>query len=106
MLFAAREQVDARRIDGAVPQHVRQLDDILAHPVELDGEQVPQVVGEHLLRRDARLRAQRLELLPNAVAGQRRAGFACEVTSLYNAVFLRVFEQLLLQLQFLFEEHQ
>ena len=50
MLRAAGDKIDAGGFDGTVPQHIRQLCNILARPVKRRGEQMAQIVGEHLGR--------------------------------------------------------
>ena len=45
VFLAGGQQVDPGGVDGAVSQHVRQLDDVPGGPVEDGGEQVAQVVG-------------------------------------------------------------
>lgn len=54
---AGGDDIDAGRIDAAVPENIRKLGDVLFDAVEYPGEQVPQVMGEHLLRIDVRLGA-------------------------------------------------
>lgn len=46
-------------------QHIRKAHDVSLGPVEGGGEQVPQVVGEHLARLPPRRLAQPLELKPH-----------------------------------------
>ena len=64
------EEVEAGGLDAAVAQHVRQLYNILAGPVEGRGEQVPQIVGEHLGGLHPRRPAQALHLRPDLGPGQ------------------------------------
>lgn len=65
VLHARCHNVDAGRIDAAVAQDVRQLGDILLHPVERTGKQLAQVVRKDLAGLHARLFAERLHLCPD-----------------------------------------
>ena len=55
-------EVNAGGLDGTVAQHIRQLDHVPADLVERAGEQMPQVVGEHLAGRHLGFGADRLHL--------------------------------------------
>ena len=45
---AGGDDIDPRGVDGAVPQNVRQLRDILLHAVKCPGKELAQVVWKHL----------------------------------------------------------
>ena len=57
VLRAALNEIDARRLDGAVAEHIRELHNVAVSAIVGCGEQVPQIVWKHLRRRDARLLA-------------------------------------------------
>lgn len=50
MLPARGDDIDPGGVDAAVAQNIRQPGDVMVDGVELPGEQVAQVVGEHFLR--------------------------------------------------------
>ena len=50
-------EIDARRLDGAVAEHIRELHNIVIHTIVRCSKQVAQIVWKHLRRRDARLLA-------------------------------------------------
>ena len=75
MLRAGGQQVDSSGLDGAVAQNIRQLHYVLTGPVKGPGKQVPQIVGEDLIRRHAGSAAQPLHLRPNLAAGQPFSAF-------------------------------
>ena len=58
------QKIDTGRFNGAVPQYVRQLRNILVRPVKRYGETMPQIVREHLGRLHARILAEPLHLRP------------------------------------------
>ena len=87
MLRAAGNQIDPRGFQRAVAQHVGQLRHVPAHPVKCPGEQVPQIVGEDLIRRHAGSAAQPLHLRPDLPSGQ--APSASGEKNLAGGVFLR-----------------
>ena len=64
MLEAARDDVDARRIDTAVSQDIREPRDVFLYAVKGSREQVPQIVREHLFGVDVRILAQLLHIPP------------------------------------------
>ena len=70
MLGTGGDQIDAGGLDGAVAQHVGQPGHVPAHPVKGAGEQVAQVVGEHLAGLHPRPAAQELHLRPDLLSGQ------------------------------------
>ena len=70
MLRAGGQQVDPSGLDGAVTQNIRQLHYVLTGPVKGPGEQVPQIVGEDLIRRHAGSAAQPLHLRPDLHPGK------------------------------------
>ena len=45
--------IDARRVNAAVAQHIRQMRDIPARFIKNPREQMPQIVGEYLRRRNS-----------------------------------------------------
>ena len=71
MGLAGLHGIDPGRIQAGVPQNIRQPDDILLQGVIGPGEQVPQVVREHLSLRHAGLPAQRFHLMPDIASVQR-----------------------------------
>ena len=64
VLCPGGNEVNAGGLDGTMTQHVGQPDNVPARPVKQGGEQVPQVVGEHLSGLHSRLLAQPLHLRP------------------------------------------
>ena len=57
VLRAALDEIDARRLDGAVAEHIRELHNVTINAVVRRREQMPQIVRKHLRRRDASLLA-------------------------------------------------
>ena len=57
VLRAALNEIDARRLDGAVAEHIRELHNIVIHTIVRCSKQVAQIVRKHLRGRDARLLA-------------------------------------------------
>ena len=53
VLIAGGDQVNARRVNAAVAQHIRQMRDIPARFIKNPREQMPQIVGEYLRRRNS-----------------------------------------------------
>ena len=51
VLCAGFHNINPRRLDAGMAQHVRQLGQVFIQLVKGPGKQVPQVVGEHLLPR-------------------------------------------------------
>ena len=76
MLIASGDDIDPCGIDTCVTEDVGQLCNVLFDFIEHTGEQVAQVVREHLLRVDICLDAQRFYLPPDirAADGFARAG--------------------------------
>ena len=74
MLRSGGDDINAGRIDAAVSENIRKLGNILFDAVKDTGEQVPQVMGEHLLRVDIRLRTQGFHLPPDVGAAD---GLTC-----------------------------
>ena len=70
MLRARGDQVNAGGLDGAVTQHVSQLDHIPAHLIKGPGKQVPQVMGEHLAGGHPGRLAEPFHLRPDLPSGQ------------------------------------
>ena len=67
---SAGEQIDSRGLHAGMPEQVRQPCNISAHPVEAPGEEMPQVVREHLGGLDLRRSAQRFHFRPDLFSGQ------------------------------------
>ena len=65
MAFPALHGINPRSIHAAVPQDVSQPDDILLQRVVRPGEQVPQIVGEHLALRHPGILAQCFHFMPD-----------------------------------------
>ena len=77
MFFPARAQIDPRRFHRTVPQHIRKLHDIPAHPVICLRKQMAEVMREYSCLLHPRIPAQFLHLPPHlssrkppAVSGQ------------------------------------
>lgn len=71
MFHTSGDKVDSRGFDTAVAQYIRQARHIPADLVERSGEQVPEIVGEHLPRLHAGLFTDGFHLRPNLLARQR-----------------------------------
>ena len=71
VLFPGGHEVNPRRFNAAVPQHVRQPDHVVAGAVEGPGEQAAEVVGEHLAPLHARRFAEGLHAGPDRLPGNR-----------------------------------
>ena len=71
MLAAAGGYVYARRLYAAVAEQVRKFGEVAFERIEYFGEEVAEIVREHLARRDSGLPAYLLHLRPYAVAAQR-----------------------------------
>lgn len=70
-MFASRgNEIDPGGVDGAVTQYVGQLRHVPADAVETAGEQMPQVVGEHLSGFHIGHAAQLLHFQPDLFSGQ------------------------------------
>ena len=65
VLRAAPDEIDARRFNRAVAEHIRELHNVTINAVVRRCEQMPQIVRKHLRRRDARLAAQPLHGRPD-----------------------------------------
>ena len=87
-------RVDAGRLDAGMAEQVGQAHDVLLLPVEREGEEMAQVVREHLLRGDARGRAQPLHHTPDVGAVERIAVLRDEHGPGGNAPFPAVAAQL------------
>ena len=98
MLRAGGDQVDAGGLDAAVAQHVRQLRHVPADPVKGPGEQVPQVVGEHLGGRHPRPGAQGFYLRPDLPAGKTGSASGEKDLAGGGVLFFGVLQQLPAQL--------
>ena len=48
VLRAALNEIDARRLDGAVAEHIRELHNVVVHAIIGRGKQMPQIVRKHL----------------------------------------------------------
>ena len=94
MLRAGGQQVDPSGLNGTVTQNIRQLHYVLTGPVKGPGEQVPQIVGEDLIRRHAGSAAQPLHLRPDLTAAQASSASGEKDLTRSGFVFLRVFQQL------------
>lgn len=90
MLHSGRDEIDAGGFNGAVAQHVRQLSHIAAGLVKHTGEQVPQIVGEHLRRCYLRLSADGFHLRPNLFSGKPRTVSGEKYLARDNFLFFRV----------------
>ena len=60
MLRAALDEIDARRFNRTVTEHIRELHNVVIYAVVRRRKQMPQIVRKHLRRRDARLLAEPL----------------------------------------------
>ena len=65
VLRAALDEIDARRLDGAVAEHIRELHNVVIYAVIRRCKQMPQIVRKHLRRRDARPAAEPLHGVPD-----------------------------------------
>lgn len=90
--------VDAGRVDAGMPQHVRQLDNILSRSVKSAGKKMAQVVGKNLGREDAGTLTQSLHFPPYGNAVNRPAAPGDEHRSGGDAQLGSVLQQQRLQL--------
>ena len=97
MLRAALHDINSRGVDAGVSEQVGQLCDVFLHPVERDGEQVAEVMGEHLAAVYARVVAQSLKLLPDVGAVQGLSVFGDEHGSGRDVRLFAVGQQFLAQ---------
>ena len=65
VLRAAPDEIDARRFNRAVAEHIRELHNIVIHTIVRCSKQVAQIVWKHLRRRDARPAAEPLHGRPD-----------------------------------------
>ena len=78
VFLAAEPGIDAGCVDIAVSKNTRQMLQIMLRPVEAHGEQVPQIVGVHLLRRNPGCIAQLLHPSPYGIAADRLTVLSCK----------------------------
>ena len=76
MLDAGGHDVDSGGVDGAVPQDIRQLGDILVDAVEGAGKELAQVMGKHLGALHTGGHAKLFHHPPDAAAVQRFSSFS------------------------------
>ena len=50
VLCAGGHDVDARRVDAAVTENIRQLCNVFFHTIKCPGKKLPQIMREHLVR--------------------------------------------------------
>ena len=60
VLRAALDEIDARRFNRAVAEHIRELHNVTIYAVVRCRKQMPQIVRKDLRRRDARFLAEPL----------------------------------------------
>ena len=65
VLRAALDEIDARRFNRAVAEHIRELHNVTINAVVRRRKQMPQIVRKHLRRRDARPAAEPLHGVPD-----------------------------------------
>lgn len=94
VLLAAGHEIDPGGIDAGMAQHVRQFYDIGALALKNAREQVPQVVREHLPRRDVRRPAGRLHLCPYLFSPQAPAASGEEYLAGGGFVFSCIVQEL------------
>ena len=73
VLAAGGNDIDPCGVDTAVAENVGKLCKILFDPVKHACEQMPQIMGKHLLRMDPRLLAKPFHFPPNIGAADRLA---------------------------------
>ena len=61
-------QINPRRSDIGMPQHISQLDDVPAHPVKSPGEQMAQIMWKNLGTQNPRLRTESLHFRPDLLS--------------------------------------
>ena len=94
MLRARGHQVDPGGLDAAVAQQVGELDDVPAGPIKHRGEQVPQIVREHLSGLHTGVLAETFHLRPDLPAAQFFSAFGAKDLAGGGLLFLGVFQQL------------
>ena len=92
MLRAGGHQVDAGSLNAAVPQQVRQLDDVPTDPVKDCGEQVSQVMGKHLAWLHTSVLAQPFQFCLDLTAAQLSSASGAKDRARGDLLFLRVFQ--------------
>lgn len=75
LLRPADHQVDAGGVDAGMTQHIRKAHDVPAGAVKCRGEQMPQIVGEHLRCFHSSRLAQPLEFVPYLPTSDRPSAF-------------------------------
>ena len=73
MLVAGGDDINARGVDTAVAEDVRELCDVLLQPVKRASEQMAQIMRKHLVGVDVRVLTQRLHLPPDIRTADRLA---------------------------------
>ena len=72
---AGSQQIDPGRVDGAVPQNICQLRDIMSGLIERNGKKMPKIMGKYFGWVHLGLGAERLHGPPDLMAGE-----ACSVS--------------------------
>ena len=98
LLLAAHGKIDAGRFDIAVSQHIGQAGNVLAGLVKGRGEQVPEVMREHLARRYPRRLTQPFQFIPDLPPCNTFSAFGAKDRAGSDFLFFRVFAQLAAQL--------
>lgn len=98
LLRPADHQVDAGGVDAGMTQHIRKAHDVPAGAVKCRGEQVPQIMREHLGRFHPRRLAQPLKFVPYLPTRDRPSAFGEKDLTGGGFLLFGVLHQLVAQL--------
>ena len=93
---AGGDDINPRGIDAAVAEDIGELGDVLFQPVKRTGEQMPEIMREHLAGIDVRVPAQRFHLPPDIRAADGLAAAGDKDRACCDTLFLGVLQQLFL----------
>ena len=93
MFQAGGHDIDSGGVDAAVAQNVRQLGNVLFQTIEGSGEQLAQIVGEHLAGLHPGFFTKSFHLCPNIASIQRLSVSGDKNRAGVDAVFLCVGQQ-------------
>lgn len=93
VLVSGGDNIDARGVNAAVTEDVRQLGDVLFQPVKCAGEEMPQIVRKYFVGIDVGVLAHGFHLTPDIRAADRLAGARNEDQTSCDALFFCVLQQ-------------
>ena len=98
MLYSGGYNIEARRVDAAVPQDIGQFGNVLFYAIKYSGKKMPQVVGENLFRVYPGFPAQGLHLPPDVRSTDSPARARHKYHTASDSLLRRIAEQFLFQL--------